>query len=294
MTRKTDDVLVDHAIDFILDGHSIKDAWRELHISYGVIKNRLRVRGLVLENMNGQRKKLPDHLIVADYQSGMSEVKVAEKYGVTRPAVRNRLKEAGVHIRNVSETNLLAAARDTSENRQQRCKAANEALRGGHQPRAGRLKLSINKEITGGSRHLNGPGEDEFAELLGLRKIKFTRQKSVEVYNIDIAIRRVALELRTANHIPRTKVSLKRIEDLSKRGYRVLHVCFDAVEDLLWNADYIISWANRLNRKPTSGRKYWVIRSRFEKFSRDRDKRNQFTAVAIAPKLFAACYEFEW
>lgn len=43
--------------------------------------------------------KLPVDQIVADYESGLSCQKIADKYGVSHPTIRKRLKEAGVQIR---------------------------------------------------------------------------------------------------------------------------------------------------------------------------------------------------
>ena len=43
--------------------------------------------------------KLPVDQIIADYESGMSYYKLAEKYGVSHTTIRRRLKKADVQIR---------------------------------------------------------------------------------------------------------------------------------------------------------------------------------------------------
>jgi very-short-patch-repair endonuclease len=179
----------------------------------------------------------------------------------------------------------------TLEQRKERAKAANNALRGGKQPIAGRIKRAIGLESTGYEQMI-GFGEKEFSNLLTERGIKFVWQKAVHIYSLDFAIGNVAVELKAGNSGYWPDVLRNRVKNLSELGWRILYVCFDSTESLLGNFEYIISNVDRLNREPAAPGKYWVIRSRIDRFTRFRNDQGQFSAIPSAPKLFASCREF--
>lgn len=295
MTRKTSATLIDNAIILMHEGITLREIAKRVGVGIRTIAGFIRARGVIIPPSAGKYpKQLPDNQIIADYESGISELELSKKYGIARTGIRPRLIKAGVHIRNGSEANLVSASRTTFENRQQRCKAANDALRGRKQPKHGRVKSSIGRELSCNPTFF-GTGENEFAELLTERGIKFTRQKSVDRYSLDFAIRHVAVELKFRNPGCRMRGDelRNRLEKLLECGYCTLYVCFNSIEDLRGNADYIIAHINRLNRKPPARRKYWVIRSRFEKFTRCRDKHGQFACIPTTPELFASIREFD-
>lgn len=76
-------------------GMSPIDLGEKYGVSHGTITKRLKEVGVYLERGRGRKKiDLPVDQIWFDYESGMTLTQLAEKYGVSPPTIRTRLKEA--------------------------------------------------------------------------------------------------------------------------------------------------------------------------------------------------------
>lgn len=297
MPKKIDPLFIDHAISLINGGKTLTAAALDVGINRNAVSKKIRARGISIPDNRGtpkNAKQLPDDCIIADYESGISELELSKKYGVSRNAIRYRLLKSGIQIRNQSQANIVSMGRMTIEQRKNRAKSANNALRGAKQPIEGKVKRAINIE-SAPYENMIGIGEEEFYELLTEHGISFTWQKAIEIYSLDFAIGNVAVELRSGGASNgRDGVTRGRIKYLRERGIISLYVSFQTVADLIGNFDYIISNVNKLNRNPSPIGKYWVIRSRFDKFSRIRNDLGQFACVPTPPKLFASCREINY
>lgn len=299
MTAKTNPILIDDAINYIfVDGMTLKDAAIKIGVNPYLVSKLIRARGLVIPypiRAGHEIKQLPDDLIISQYQSGISELELSKRFNIDRGTIRRRLIKNGVKIRNQSEANIVSMSTMTFEQRQNRTKSANNALRGSKQSIEGRIKRSIGIENTCGYENMIGIGEKEFAELLTERGINFTRQKSVNIYSIDFAIGNVAVELKSGSIGGHRKDKFSgRIKNLRESGYISLYICAKSIDALVLNIDYIISNINRLNINPSSIGEYWVIRCRIDNFARRRNELGQFACIPSAPKLFTSCRKFNY
>lgn len=297
MPAKFPAALVDNAIKLIACGQTVKSAAATLNVGRDALSKAIRARGVEIPRpvrTGKYSKELPDELIIAEYEAGISELELSKCYNATRSSIRARLVNSGVKIRGQSQANIVSMAQMTFEQRQQRAKSANNALRGAKQSRDGRIKRSVGLESST-YEQMVGFGEKEFTEYLTQRAINFTWQKSVNIYSIDFVIGHVAVEFKSgAATLGSRDVARNRIKDIFEAGYTTLYISFRTVDDLVANFDYIITNINVLNRNPPSAGKYWVIRSRIDNFTRCRNELGQFTCVPSPPKLFTSCREFNY
>ena len=291
MPRKIADALIDHAVKLIFtDGMMLKDVAVQVGVSKDALSKHIRRRGLDIPKTGRQppnyRHDLSNDLLISLYESGISEFELSKRFNISRGAIRNRLLNGGVHIRGQSEANIVSMRKMTSEQRKQRAKAANIALRGRKQNVDGRRKRA-NGILFQPYENMTGIGEKEFKDLLEQSGVDFVWQKPFDVYNIDFAIGNVAVELKCGSATNATSDKKRgRIKQLRESGIISLYIVFKTIEDLTANFDYIISNVNILNSNPSPIGKYWVIRSRFDNFTRLRNEFGQFAAIKSTPKLF--------
>lgn len=293
MVAKIADVSINHAIELIFTKRmTISDACKIIKANPDIISKHIRARGLIIPRpitSGKQIKQLPNELIASQYNTGISELELSKLHNVSRGTIRRSLIKSGVQIRGQSEANIVSLGRMTFEERQQRTKSANNALRGAKQPRSGCLQRAITAESCANKHHI-GHGEEDFAKLLAESGVNYIRQKAVDIYNIDFCIGNVAVELKhgRVNKSGGTDIVRGRIKKLRECGFITVYVYFHAVEDLAANFSNIIAHVNILNSNPSSLGEYWVIWSRFKDVSVFRNNLGQYASVASPKELFTS------
>lgn len=158
--------------------------------------------------------------LIERYKAGESVLKMSNELGVSRGVITNRLAELGLSIRTGSEAMKLRMQKLTSEERLQLASAAHNAVRGKQMPDSLKLARAITIEKQGKISKY----EAQFGAYLSALGIEFVYQKSVGIYNVDIAIPEssIAVEIfggywhRVGRHAARYR---KRTEYLLSSGY---------------------------------------------------------------------------
>lgn len=289
--RKFTPELLDHAQRLFSDTRGLKEVAAMLAVNPDNLSKALRSRGfgsVRIKRAGANRQKLPSAKIAALYIAGMSELELSKQFGIARNAIRRRLLEQGCEIRGQSDANITSMARMTSEQRKQRAEAAHAAIRNTKRTHDELVKRAITKESQE-FRAFIGPAEDSFANALAELGIEFTRQKRVDVYNLDFAIGNVAVELKAgaAHDLSNSSHNGKRrIKQITEAGYSIILVCFKTEAALMSSLKEIVAHIDFVSRNPTTPREYWVVGCAINRFARFRDERGQFAAVAV-PEQFS-------
>lgn len=282
----------------MLDGSTtLVSVAKRLGVNADSLSKALRSNGMEFTTpppKGGQTKDLPSDLIVSMYLSGMSELEVSKHFGVTRGPIRRRLLQAGVEIRGKSEASTISASRATEKQRKERTKAANDALRGYTYSRQELINKSIARE--GSPFGTEGKGEKELFDALCQIGMKPVRQKSVDIYNVDIFVRGVAVELKSgsANYGPTyTEKMNGRIKKIAEH-YPVMYICFTTVDAMMAILDEIVANINILSSQPPASGKYRMIGCRFQDYAIVRNERQQFARVDAPIKLHATIADIDY
>lgn len=126
------------------------------------------------------------------YTAGESPAALAKEFGISRPALLGRLRRDAIPVRGRREAELLKNANRTVEERQAQALAANLTVRGRSASWAERCKRAATLERT----HVHAsPNERILAELLAAHGVMPVIQKAVDIYNIDVALWPLAVEV---------------------------------------------------------------------------------------------------
>lgn len=213
-----------------------------------------------------RRTDLDDEGIVDAYVSGLSELAVAEVFGASRTAVRRRLIEAGVAIRNRSEAELLKWAGMDETDRAFQTRAAHDAIRGAAVPVDRKIKHALTVER---KRLHTSPEETQLSRMLARRGEFPSQQRAIGPYNCDLAVHPVAVEIFGGSwhwhgqHLLRTKDRFRYILDA---GWHLLVIKIEKVRFPLaeHHADYVVSFLDFARRNPSAPREYRVVRGASE------------------------------
>lgn len=262
---------IDNFVELYTLGNTITSISQKTGFCTATISKNLKACGVTIDKFPCSTKEiisLPTNEIIAKYQSGESENSISKHYGVSRNAIRKRLRDNNISIRTQSESELLKWSQMTLEQRANQVKAAHDATLGVSPSFETRVKIAAAREKCVAHYHI-GLGEPEFRQLLIKKGISHVYQKAVDIYNVDFAIRTIAVELtsfvgryRKGN----TKIT-KRAENLSKSGYKMLSVEFSETAHLLTFSDNIINFCNVLDRDNSPICCYWVIRCSSDAFT---------------------------
>ena len=283
MSRKIPAELLYYASEQIASGRYLKDVAREIGYDKSVVSRKVReLTGVIPINRSRPSMFLdvPSNEIISLYEAGKSESAIAKQFGCSRQVVRRRLVDAGVHIRSCQEANSLWIGKTTKEFRQAITEAAHAAVRGKKYTVEDKIHRAISREKSGYQSHF-GPGETELCSRLDKEGISYIRQKAVNIYNIDICIGTIAVELTigTCKYQGAFVFERKRIKKILDCGYSVILIGADTLDAMLYFLDDIIAHIKRISRQPSSGRKNWVIRCRKSNCSVIRNQSGQFAAI---------------
>ena len=294
MPRKIPDDLIRYASEQIAAGRYLKDVAAEIGYFPDTVAKRVKeLTGIVPCNKSRPTMllEISDKEVVALYQSGMAEKAIAEKFGCSRPAIRRRLLQAGVHIRGGKEAASLWLSQTTKEFRQALTEAAHASTRGRKKTLEYRQRVSDGRQRIKYDKII-GPGEIEFVSRLKKEGIAFVHQKSVDGYNIDFAIGTVAVELTmgTTKYAGIFASQRKRIEYLLNRGYTFIFFTFKNMAAFRVSLDDVIAHIKEVCALPPERRQNWVVRCGFKDSTVIRSKTGQFTRKPMPITFF---YEAE-
>lgn len=195
----------ENAIAAYVAGESIETAMARFHVGYKTLRDMLRDRGILRDKTaryalaterasaaNRRNTGIPDEEIVRRYLAGESENVLADAYGVSRGAIRSRLRIAGVAIRGVTEANRLMMAALSPEEIKRRMKRVHEAARGKKHSLALRSKIAKTRER---NQTNVSPAELLLGEWLKQRGLDSTPQQAVGPYNLDLGAYPIAVEI---------------------------------------------------------------------------------------------------
>lgn len=235
--------------------------------------------------------------IVREYLAGVSEKKLADRFNVSRTAIRRRLIESGVNPRGRSEAELVKWSQMSARKRKAQTDAAHDAVRG--KPVAMEVKI---KQAIGKQRTLPNvsPIETLLADMLKARGIATIPQQAIGPYNCDLGAYPVAVEIFggewhwSGRHLLRTP---ERFRYILNAGWHILVVKVTPRRDPLTEAtaDYVAAFIETVSRDPSLIREYRVIRGAGEviaagsadddnisivpSFTRGRNSKGQYCAV---------------
>jgi len=199
--------------------------------------------------------------LLARYTAGESEQKLAREAGVNRWTFRQRIIQANIRPRNVSDSMFIRWSNATEAQRSSMLTNAHIATRG-------RIVSNREKILRAASREKNCTGasrdEIQLANWLEESGIGITRQKAIDIYNLDIAINElpIAIEIfggnwhSTGAHKDRF---FKRSKYLFNLGWSLIVIWIDNGIINPQCADYIIRFINAFRENPPSISQYRVI-----------------------------------
>jgi transposase len=253
---------VDYLVREYRAGRTADDLGRELGVSVNTIKSRLRKQGVSLAYLKPKpRIDIDVAALVEAYNDGASVKSLAERFGVSRGVIANRLKWQGITPRNRSEGMFLRMSQTSPEERARLAAAAHDAVRGRTVSRESKRLGAITrwKRLLGVS-----PAEMSLAQMLHDRGLRPEPQFPIGIYNCDLAIHPVAVEVWgggfhfTGKHARRTP---ERIRQIMNAGWDVLCLVVDSRRYPLTPAvaDYIVSHVEAARQNPSAIREYRVV-----------------------------------
>jgi hypothetical protein len=220
------------------------------------------------------------------YLEGESLLSLSKRLGISRGALAHHLD---VPLRNGSEANVIRMAREGEDGRRKLVEAAHKARTGS--------KASLEEKLNRANARGNNRGHGEAELLAALQPVPTDAERMFwptpesqypcGVYNIDIAVRTVAVELMKLPVSGRlnSPAFLERAKYLRNEGYCVIIVLFKSVEMLLGSLDHIVAFIERADCEPAVHGKDWMIRCGAE-FSSTRGLQNHERAGKITPVRF--------
>lgn len=195
--------------------------------------------------------------LVKRYQSGQSLKSISDDLGISRPTLLRRLREAGVPIRGRSEAESLKWSQMTPDQRANQVGKAHAAVRGVPKGQAwleARAAARVRR---------TSAGEQELLEMLRARGLDPEVQFPVGKYNLDLAVRPVAVEIHVQTTHPFTwPRQVQRIEDILRHHWLSLYVWLKPGQVVTEAAaDQVVALMKLARREPALHGKYRVIRA---------------------------------
>jgi hypothetical protein len=219
-------------------------------------------------------KPFPQDKCLAAYRAGASVNALAGLFGVQRATMRYFLERQGEPIRGRSAASVTRFEHTSKELRQAQTKRANVAARG--QP----LTLEHQLRLAKTRCRRIGIGEVELARSLRERGFGVTEQVPIHIYNVDLLVGPVVVELRCDAAFP-TKFERQRVrlEHILGAGYPVLYICFREYAAVQACLNYIVADLHGLHRLPSGRGQYRMVWCALQRFARRRNELGQLTCV---------------
>lgn len=166
-----------------------------------------------------RRRDVPVDEIVRLYgKEGISENRLAKRYGVDRSVISRVIREADVHRRGQSEAEVLKWIQMTPEQRKHQVEAVHNAIRGRRKTRD-----FLRKRAKGIQRKARLSSlEKSFLEVFDEYGIKVVPQYAIDIFNVDFAIPEIKLAIEIDGggwHQSEPKIH----QDRKKKGFLSFH-----------------------------------------------------------------------
>lgn len=223
------------------------------------------------------RKRLPNNPddVIKTYLSGLGATETAKIHGIQKHTVYRWLRSAGVPTRSQSSAASMRLARMSEADRiafvtpmqNARSKSSGAELK----------RRSIGRYLVG---YKTGLGEAEMVDWLSERGLKPLHQFPIDIYNIDVAILPVAVEIHRNTGMPLVMPHLKkRTKHLTNRGIHVIYVWITPAHPLSKAAaDDAVAFFEAAKTDPSTVGKYRVIRGSGQFVAEGRGDLDKFAA----------------
>jgi hypothetical protein len=284
-----DNLDIDRIISLYHSGMSIAKIRDIFSCNYYTIQNIVRSDPDFVNFLNRRRRDIDFKKVIELYQSGLSELAISKQFMTSRNVIRTILIKNNIKIRNGSDANIIRFKNSSEKQRKEITQKANKAVR--EKPKSFHEQNSIKQAITKeNSKSKVGIHEEVFFEKFKSLSFNPILQKAFHVYNIDIAIGNIAVEIHVNSSDPHSfPIYKKRVEYLTNAGWNVIYIkitqsgldriCIDNVCELI----------NFIRSNPSFVSKYWMIRGTGELTTIGKFDFNQnslvFTSVNFADMI---------
>jgi hypothetical protein len=213
------------------------------------------------KNLKSRRRKdIPFDKVIELYNEGKSELYISKTFNTDRGTIRRMLVKNNVVIRNGSQANIIRFQNSTIEERKKVTQKANEAMK--NMPDSFHVESSKKQAITKQKTQSKmGIFEDIIFNEFRKRKYKPVLQKAFDVYNIDIAVGNIAVEIHVNSSNPHTySFYRKRVEYLTNRNWNVIYVKITQGGLNRISIDNVCRIIDFLRTNPSLIGKYWMVR----------------------------------
>lgn len=241
-----------------LRGESVKQIAVSTRLTHDQLRRAFYKRGLVLRT----GRDYP--ALHTRYIAGETISDLARETGIMASSMRRRFRELGWPVLSLSDTQKRIASRRSRQERLRNTAAAHAAMRGSKRGHAELVRRAKTHEkfpealITEGERELS-----RLLQAVGLHEITF--QKSIDKYNVDIALPPIAVEIYggawhgTGRHAARFQERTKKILD---SGWHLVIIWVEKPHYplTLEAARYLVTLSQFASRNPAAPCQYRVIR----------------------------------
>lgn len=248
------------AFDLVEKGFSTKDAVLEAGITYDVFQRYCKRNGINLPGKHGVAiANIDTAQIIPLFDAGVGVAGVAKRLGTSPTVIAKYLAEKGFHLRNRSEQQAARMQSSTPDQIAKLTAKAHEAARNRTVSKEERIKSALTREGKPDSR---SKYDAAVFEIISQKYPEAIASKAIDVYNADIAIGPVTVEVFGGGWsiTDRSRVSryIKRCKEIGEFGF---HTIFFMVMKDSWlsDASELISTIDIASRYPTSPSQYWVV-----------------------------------
>lgn len=294
MPAKTSDTFFSNAVKDYLAGDSAENCAARWHIGEHRLSDYLKTQGFFRsksEMMQIKRRKISENssrkiilsadTVIEQYTSGGSELAISKSFGVSRSVITRILRENQITRHTLSEANSARYVSMTQAEKNTVIKKAQDAVRGSKRSFESLCNSAKSRERTGNTRSTT---EKTLVDMLLLRGAYVIPQKAIDIYNVDIAIGTLAVEVFGGFWHASKPKHIKRTRYILDRGWNMLFLWVHSRSPLTEiAADYIIAFLNECRSNPTSPSQYRVIRGDGKELARGTVNDNNITVV---PKGF--------
>lgn len=224
------------------------------------------------------KKKFDINSAISQYKKGASILSLSKIYGVDRNTIKSRFVEKNVPVRSSSDAADIRMKKLTELERKKLTSNANKRMKGYKMSLKSRIKNSETrqKNIT----HI-GYGENEIFEWCQKKGLTLIPQYSIGCYNIDLAIKKFAVEIKINTCLPHHhRLDSKKIKYLLNLGWNVIYIFVSNKSFICESqADQICSFFNFIRSNPSKRCEYRVIGREGKIKSVFRFNRKNFTLV---------------
>lgn len=205
-----------------------------------------------------------------------SVLSISKTIGYSRASITDVLDRCGVTRRSASDAQRIRMSRLSPEERRALASAAHDTVRtGGVDFHSAAVKQARAKQRTGSKI---GAYEAEFAERIA--DLKPIQQAAVDVYNVDIMIGSLAVEidsqLAIPHHVPKT---VRRIENLLRRGMSTVYIRCSTDPPADGAEAYVRALFDRICSNPSTKPEHRMIRRDGQLLSAHRLDGDQLSCV---------------